>query len=225
MNKLNKRVKILLDEKVINPYKKIVQEYSSIIRDKDEIFSLKAMWNKKFNNNNPINLEIGCGSGNFIQKEALNHSNENFIGIEIRFKRIVKSANKSENLKNILFLQTKAENINKIFDNEEISNVHIYFPDPWPKKRHFKNKLLNREFFEKISKILKKDGLVFIKTDHKEYYEDTLKTLENSNQFLILENSQNYYENKELELTATEFEQMFYNKNQNIYFIKIKKKV
>ncbi len=224
MNKLDKKVKILLDKKTINPYKEIIEEFESIIRDKNEIFSLKGKWNEKFNNKNQINLEIGCGSGNFLQKQALNNPNENFIGIEIRFKRIVKSANKADNLKNIIFVQNRAEDIDKIFNNEEIEKIHIYFPDPWPKKRHLKNKLLNNSFFEKIYKILKSEGIILIKTDHKEYYKEVLETLKNFENFIILENDENYYFNKELEESATEFEQMFYHKKQNIYFIKIKKR-
>lgn len=80
--------------KYYNPYVIEMFNYDNLLFDINELFLLKGKWNSFFENENNISIEIGSGSGNFLTTKAKNDKNENYIGFEIRFKRLVVSAKK-----------------------------------------------------------------------------------------------------------------------------------
>jgi len=101
-------------------------------------------------------LEIGTGMGNFFGKQVGEHPKKNFIGMEIRYKRLFQSAQKARKLENNNFVMLKdfGQNIDKIFEIEEIAETYIFFPDPWANKdRQRKHRLLGAEFLEKLFSI------------------------------------------------------------------------
>lgn len=207
-----------------NPYVELIKDFSSILIEDKDILEKKGKWNE-FLNKNKISLEIGCGSGHFLNTIAEQRPEEGFIGIEIRYKRLVLAADKSskKSLDNILWIKQRAENINGLFNENELDNIHIYFPDPWPKRKHKKNRLLQKEFFIKLSKILKEDGNIFFKSDHDEYFEFVSDIVKEIPSLQILETSFDLYKEREIEESATEFERLFYNKGKNINYLHMKK--
>jgi tRNA (guanine-N7-)-methyltransferase len=97
--------------------------------------------------------------------------------MEIIFKRLYKTAQKSEKRKasNFCLIRDKGENIDRIFDTGEIDVSYILFPDPWGKKRYQrKNRLLQKPFLEQLFTITKTGGDFFFRTDHREYFEEVL---------------------------------------------------
>ncbi|MDE7315482.1 MAG: tRNA (guanosine(46)-N7)-methyltransferase TrmB [Mucispirillum sp.] len=132
-----------------------------------------------FGNNNPINLEIGIGNGEFIAKYASEKPEENWFGVEV-FKKIFKLAEKRANkieTNNIRIIQFDAALILRLMEDESLSNVYVNFPDPWPKKKHKKRRLLKPEFMQLIVSKLKKGGLMQIATDHDDYAEEINENL------------------------------------------------
>lgn len=124
-----------------------------------------------FGNNNPLNMEIGMGNGEFIIKYALDRPEENWIGVEV-FKKIFKIAEKKvNNIKsnNIRIIQFDAALILRLMEDNSLNNVYVNFPDPWPKKKHKKRRLLKPEFIQLIVSKLKQGGLMQIATDHEDY--------------------------------------------------------
>ncbi|MEO0260175.1 MAG: tRNA (guanosine(46)-N7)-methyltransferase TrmB [candidate division WOR-3 bacterium] len=124
-----------------------------------------------------IVLEIGFGKGDFL----LNYSkifDENLIGIEISRYLILKSIKKFIKFNNIRVLNSEAFfALGHIFKKNSIDKIFIIFPDPWHKKRHEKRRLLNKEFFDRVSFVLKNEGEIFIITDEKilaEYIEENI---------------------------------------------------
>ena len=105
-------------------------------------YDYKGKWNSLFKNNNPINIEIGMGKGNFIIKMAKKYKDINFIGIEMFDSVIVRSVQKLENedIPNLKLVRLDANYIENIFD-KEINTIYLNFSDPWPKKRHEKRRL------------------------------------------------------------------------------------
>lgn len=100
--------------------------------------------------------------------------------MEIKFKRLHKTAEKSRNLwtKNFILLKDFGQNIDKIFAKNEVSRTYIFFPDPWENKdRQKKHKLLQKEFLIKLFEITKSTWEFFFKTDHKKYFEDVLEII------------------------------------------------
>ena len=122
---------------------------SFIIQDGKPLFSkTKGRWSIIFKNNNPIYLELGCGNGEYTISNSKNYPNYNFIGIDIKGSRLWKGAKYLEknNVKNALFLRIQIENILDFFDENEVKEIIISFPDPRPKKRDVKKRLTNLKF-------------------------------------------------------------------------------
>jgi len=130
-----------------------------------------------FKNKKELVLEIGFGDGDFLIEMASMHPEKNFLGIEIKTKRFKFAVKKAEekNYENLKFLHMNASiAIEEIFPKDVFSQVYINFPDPWPKDRHRKHRIVNTEFLQKLSKILKKDGILEIASDHKDYITHSL---------------------------------------------------
>lgn len=129
-------------------------------------FALKGKW-QKFFNNNPIVLELGCGKGEYSVALSQKYPEKNFIGVDIkgaRFWRGAKTALEND-LKNVAFLRTQIELINNCFEENEVSEIWITFPDPQIKYKRTKHRLITKPFLEKYQSILNTDGLVHLKTD------------------------------------------------------------
>ena len=139
-----------------------------------EGFALKGKWNELFfKNDNPIVLELGCGKGEYIVGLAKKYPNKNFIGIDIKGARLWRGCKTSneDKMTNVAFVRTHIQMIESYFAENEVSEIWITFPDPQLKKP---NKRLTCERFLKLYKnILKKDGIVHLKTDSQELYEYT----------------------------------------------------
>ena len=140
----------------------------------------KGQWTKEhFGNDNPLILELACGRGEYAVGMGRLFSNRNFIGIDIKGARIWKGAGialKAE-LHNVAFLRTRIELITHFFAPEEVSEIWITFPDPFLKKGKSNRRLTAPRFLDEYKKILKKDGIIHLKTDSPHLYEFTLEVL------------------------------------------------
>ncbi len=130
--------------------------------------ALKGKWAKEmFGNDKPIVLELGCGKGEYTVGMAEAFPDKNFIGIDIKGARFWKGAKTAleDDLNNVAFIRTQIELIDQIFEENEVSEIWITFPDPQIKYKRTKHRLTNDEFLRKYNKILNKDGLMHLKTD------------------------------------------------------------
>lgn len=143
---------------------------------------MKGKWNSIFGNDNPIHIEIGMGKGKFITTLAKQNPDINYIGIEkytsVLLRAIQKLDKETEEIKNIRFLCIDAENIEEVFDTEEVAQIYLNFSDPWPKDRHAKRRLPSREFLARYDKVLKKDGNLEFKTDNRLLFDFAVEELE-----------------------------------------------
>ncbi len=140
----------------------------------------KGQWNKEFNNSNPIYLELGCGTGKFISENAIGNPDKNYIGIDLKdeilvyAKRTVEDLySDDENIKNIRLIPMQIAFIDKIFSRDEISRIYINFCNPWPKRRHNRQRLTHNIFLEKYKGFLKANSQIWFKTDDKNLFEDS----------------------------------------------------
>ena len=110
----------------------------------------KGKYNKLFGNDNPIDIEIGMGKGDFIIGMAMQNPNVNYIGIEMYDSVIVRAVQKLENkiIPNLRLIRMDANLIDEVFE-KEINTIYLNFSDPWPKKRHEKRRLTSHEFLKK----------------------------------------------------------------------------
>lgn len=141
-------------------------------------FENKGNWNKIFNNDNEIHIEIGMGKGKFISEIAIKNPDVNFIGIEKFDSVIVRAVQKLEEkeIPNLKLIRMDAKELDKVF-NHEISRIYLNFSDPWPKSKHEKRRLTSPEFLKIYDNIFKIQREIFMKTDNKKLFAYSLETL------------------------------------------------
>ena len=145
---------VLLDETLVKPDQAL---------DFDELFG----------NTRPVEIEIGTGKGTFLLARASARPEMNFLGLEWaraychyaadRFRRY--------DLGNVRMLRADADEFfRKCLPNSSIFRVHIYFPDPWPKKKHHRRRLIQPKFLRQVYRVLRPGGQLMIVTDHLDYF-------------------------------------------------------
>ncbi len=167
-----------------------------------------------FGNTQPVEIEIGTGKGRFILAEARQRPEANFLGIErsLKWMRVALLRQTRDPRPNVRFLNLNADLVVKLLlSPDEVQAFHVYFPDPWHKKRHHKRRLFNPRFIEKMSHALKPDGHLFFKSDHEEYFQEAHDNISSSGFFHLLER-------KESTETITDFDEA--NENATHYEIK-----
>jgi tRNA (guanine-N7-)-methyltransferase len=189
-------------------------------------FLLKGSWHSDyFKNSNPIVLELGCGKGEYTIGLSENNHSKNYIGVDIKGNRIWVGAKYAieNNLNNVAFLRTRIDFIEHCFLENEIDEIWITFPDPQPQSTRKRSRLTNPLFLNRYKKILKKGGLIHLKTDSTCLYEYTLQVIE-ENKNLIIWQTDNLYQNcpdnrQELIQIKTHYEKLFTDKGENIKYI------
>ncbi len=175
----------------------------------------KGKWNKLFNNNNPIYIELGMGKGDFIINNAIKYPNINFIGIEKYDSVIVRAIQKSNELElnNLKLIRLDVINIDTIFD-KEIDKIYLNFSDPWPKERHAKRRLTSNIFLDKYSKIFKNNYIIEMKTDNIDLFNYSVESLKNYG--YVIEYITNDLHSENIDNIETEYEHKFSSKGIKI---------
>lgn len=122
----------------------------------------------------PVEIEIGSGKGTFLVRRAREQPGVNFIGIEYarEFWRYAADRCRRHNLLNVRLVHAEAESfIRCLVPRGFLQRVHIYFPDPWPKRRHHKRRLIQEAFLRMLHEKLQTGRMIRIATDHGEYFE------------------------------------------------------
>jgi tRNA (guanine-N7-)-methyltransferase len=143
-------------------------------------------FDKLFNNNNEVIVEIGFGNGESLLQQAKNQPEYNFIGIEVHgpgVGHLIHHAN-SEDIHNIKVIRFDAVEVLKYqIEDNSLRQVQLFFPDPWHKKRHHKRRIINPEFIRLIHKKLKPGGLFHMATDWQHYAEQMLEQMDSADGF------------------------------------------
>lgn len=189
----------------------------------------RGKWKDVFGNEQALNVEIGTGYGEFMLEWCGNNPTENFVGLDHRFKRSFHLAKKLDKItnKNFRYLRGRGERLEFIFGEAEVSNIFYFFPDPWPKTRHFKKRLFQKPFLDAAHKVLKPNGTLWVKTDHDGYFEWMLNELKNETRFeIVLKSLDLRREHPEHFLAAytTKFEKIFLSQGTLIKALELKKK-
>ncbi|MDR2509776.1 MAG: tRNA (guanosine(46)-N7)-methyltransferase TrmB [Spirochaetaceae bacterium] len=136
-----------------------------------------------FGNSQPVVCEIGFGMGSATAELAARNPDINYLGIEVYKAGIGRLIWEIENLglKNIRIIEGDAAEVLKdTISGSQFEGFHVFFPDPWPKKRHHKRRLMHRPFTELLAERLKASGYVYMVTDWEDYALDALAELEAS---------------------------------------------
>lgn len=167
-----------------------------------ETLDLAAM----FPRSQPVELEIGCGDGGFLAQYAARHPERNFIGLERLKGRLGKLDRRGQRdgLTNLRLVRIEADYfVRYLLPPAGLAAVHIYFPDPWPKKRHHKNRLVKPGFPDDLARVLRPAGCVYLRTDDLDYFTQMREVFDGSPMFTSIETP------PELKGVVTDFERDF----------------
>ena len=196
MSKRNKLLKFAEIQSFPNVYENPHTVNPQLLGVNGEEADLRGKWcEKHFKNSNPLTLELACGGGEYTVETARRFPARNFIGVDIKGARIWKGAKVAlaENLDNAAFLRTRIEQIALFFDEGEVDEIWITFPDPFLKKGKANRRLTSPQFIAQYRKILKPGGILHLKTDDPTLYAYTVETLENEAGCTILYHDDDIY--------------------------------
>ncbi len=190
--------------------------------------NLRGNWKKDFfKNENPLVLELGCGRGEYSVNLAKEHPEKNFLGIDIKGARFWRGAKTAleENLANVGFMRTQIELIDLLFDENEVDEIWITFPDPQIKYKRTKHRLTNSEFLNKYKKVLRREGVVHLKTDSEFMHGYTLGLLHGLEQEIEYAHHDVYgtdHAPKNVTAIQTFYESQYLEVNKKITYVRFK---
>ena len=173
---------VLRKGRITDAQKKAYAEYASrwCISYKD----MQLSFTEVFGNDHPVIIEIGFGMGLATAEIAARHPDVNYIGIEVFQAGVGKLLSEIEqrSLKNIRIIEHDAiEVLKTMIPDASVAGFHIFFPDPWPKKKHHKRRLIRRPRTDLLTQKLYENGYLYMVTDWFEYAEDAYAELSATN--------------------------------------------
>lgn len=154
----------------------------------------------------PLEVELGCGDASFLLNYAKRHPEHNFIGVERLAGRLRKLDRKGRRagLTNLRGVRIESSYfLEYLLPPQAAIALHVYFPDPWPKRKHWKHRLINERFPEIAKRALAPGGTVYLRTDDKKYFEQMQSVFAASAAFGAVETPE------ELSALLTDFEEEF----------------
>ena len=192
-------------------------------------FEVQGHWHEKyFKNNNPIVLELGCGKGEYTVELAKQHPDMNFIGVDIKGARMWTGATLALNkgLKNVAFLRTNIEIIERFFSPDEVQEIWLTFSDPQMKNP--RKRLTSSWFLNRYSKFLVDGGIIHLKTDSNFLFTYTQYLVEKNQIPVLLQTTDLYAEPlassdfSEAASIQTYYESMWIERGLNIKYMKFR---
>ena len=153
--------------------KRLLKDYPSVSLNPEDLVGRFA-FGDIFGRDRPVHIEIGSGKGTFLLNQAKAEGDVNFLGIEWARKYYLYAVDRIGrwDIGNVRVIRTDAAFfIAEHVADESVECFHIYFPDPWPKKRHHKRRFVSPSNLEQVLRCLKGGGQLRIATDHAEYFE------------------------------------------------------
>jgi len=174
--------------------------------DLEKIFGRKA----------PLHVDLGCGDGSFLCALAQRLPARNFLGIERLTGRIRSSARKVANLENVRLLQIESSYaVRYLLPAGSVETFYLLFPDPWPKRRHHRRRIVTPDFLKSVHTALVKDGLIYIATDHFDYFREISQTARSAPGFATAD--------VDVELPSSKFGVVFQQKGMPIHWLALRK--
>ena len=187
----------------------------------------KGKWKELFGCEK-LHVEIGTGKGDYLNEMARMYPQDGWVGIEkehnvaaVACRKALEAEDADLTVKRMII--GDAENMREWFADHEIDVIHLNFSDPWPKKYTHKRRLSSSKFLDMYKDLLAEDGVIRMKTDNKNLFEDSVVYFQEGG-FFIAELSVDYRRNDHSEDAVTEYERRFMEEGQPIYFLLARRK-
>ena len=159
-----------------------------------------------FSKPQPVEVELGAGDGSFLIQWAQRNPQHNFLAVERLLGRVRKIVRKGTRggLQNVRVIRIEASYfLEYMLPHQSVTRLHVYFPDPWPKRKHRQNRLVNAHFTTVAGRVLAPSGEIFLRTDDADYFEQIREVFSASSAFGVIETP------PELREIKTDFERDF----------------
>jgi len=144
---------------------------------------------KLFDAPRPLEIELGAGDGSFLVAWAAQHPDRNFLAVERLLGRLRKIERKIRRagLRHVRLMRIEAGYfLEYMVPQQSVSAIHIYFPDPWPKRKHWRNRLINDGFTEVVSRALIPGGVIYLRTDDPPYFAQMKQVFDRNAKFEVI---------------------------------------
>ena len=172
-----------------------------------------------FENNRPVEVDLGSGPGRFLVEAARQYPEKNFFGVERLLGRVRKTLRSAVRLglTNVRVLRLEIDyTVRYLLLPGSVSRLHLSFPDPWPKRRHQHRRLLDEDFLAASANALTVDGELWVKTDHADYFQWITKAVDyRRDLFISVPWAEDY--------PTTDFEETYRSQDLPIYRMRLRK--
>jgi tRNA (guanine-N7-)-methyltransferase len=169
----------------------------------------------------PLQVDLGCGDGSFLCELASRYPEKNFLGTERMVGRVAKSCRRSADLENVRVLNVESSYaIGYLLPERSVETFYLLFPDPWPKRRHHRRRIVKADFLNSIHRALEDGGFFRIATDQSDYFQRIRVLAENHFGFAIVEANAGP---TRTDLPLTKFERRFNALGVPIYRLALRK--
>lgn len=205
-------------------------EYKSFPNCFDRSSEQKGKWSAFFGNENPICLELGCGKAEFSLKLAQKYSDVNYIGVDLKPDRMWYAAKQAVelNMSNIAFLHIHLLELGEYFGENEVAEIWITFPDPFPKNRQAKHRMINPQFLRIYEQICQPSSTFHFKTDNLPLFQWGLETLVSEPNVYLNQLSFDLHEDERIAADAkikTDYERKFMEMGMKINYVNWRKEL
>jgi len=165
----------------------------------------------------PLQVDLGCGDGELLCELARKFPEKNFLGIEKLPGRVAKTCRKSADLKNVRVINVESGYaIRHLLPESSVETFYLLFPDPWPKRRHHRRRIVTVDFLDATHRALSMEGILRVATDQDDYFQQIRKTVENHPGFASSDVNGD-------DLPSTKFERRFVDAGGTIYRLSLRK--
>lgn len=196
---------------------KIVSNSSYLISNPT---NYKNKWHELFGNNNPIDLELGMGRGEFIINMAKKYPNINYIGLEIDDGQMANAVKRldCQTINNLKLIKADAKDIDTFF-GKEIDTIYLTFSEPWPKKNDEKRRFTHANYLRLYDKIFRKNKHIVFKSDNKGLFAHSLESLSQYWYSFDRVSLDLHHDENPIPNIMTDFEKNYYKEGRPIYYI------
>ena len=169
----------------------------------------------------PLHVDLGCGDGSFLCELARQNPDKNFLGTEKLVGRVAKVCRKAAALENVRVLSVESSYaVRYLLPEASVETFYLLFPDPWPKRRHHRRRIVTHDFLDSVHRALVNDGVLWIATDQLDYFKQIQQSAQNRSGLAIVNPTASP---ARTDLPMTKFERRFREAGSPVYRLALRK--